>query len=346
MNDNSKPNAHYVAYDDLVGQLEGIFESNGCSRQVSALLARNCAAAERDGALSHGLFRLAGYVSTLRNGWVDGKAVPSVERSAPAFLRVDGRNGFTLSSLDAVRLDAADAARENGVAVVAIRNSHHLGALSLDVELFAEDGLFALSVINSMKSVVPFDGKTSVFGTNPIAYAAPRDNAAPLVVDLATSSMAHGDVQLALQEGRALPPNGGVDRDGRPTTDPASVLDGGALLTFGGYKGGAIAMMVELLCAAIGGGKFSHEVDLSRHPGAVTPHTGQTFVLIDPAAGRGAMTSFTARVGHLVEAIYQSGATRLPGDRRLKARAFAATYGIPLDAEKLAMLETFSAGQP
>ena len=337
------PYIRLKTYDELLARVQAILERNGCATHVAGLVARNCVAAERDGASSHGLFRLPGYVSSLRSGWVDGAASPRIERAAPAFLRVDGMNGFTLAALDAARFDAMTAARQNGAAVLAIRNSHHLGVLSLDVEPFAEEGLFALSVINSMKSVAPFDARCAVFGTNPIAYAAPRADGPPLVVDLATSSMAHGDVQLAAREQRTLPTGTGIDGQGAATTNPQAVLDG-ALLTFGGYKGSAIAMLVELLCAALGGGKFSHEVDLAQHPGAATPHTGQTFVLIDPeAAGHGTMTPFAERVEMLLAAMTDAGVSRLPGERRLCGRSRAAREGIPVSEATLRLLDNFEA---
>src|SRR5690606_24425561 len=94
----------------------------------------------------------------------------------------------------------------------------------------------------------------------------------PLVFDLATSAMANGDVQISARTGKNLPPNSGVDVEGNPTTDPKAVLDGGALLTFGGYKGSSISMMVELLGAALTGGNFSFEFDWSEYKGAQTPH--------------------------------------------------------------------------
>jgi delta1-piperideine-2-carboxylate reductase len=247
-------------------------------------------------------------------------------------------NGFTVPALNAGRASAIEKVRANGVALIAIRNSHHLGALSLDVEPFANEGFIALSFINSMKAVVPFGGSSAVFGTNPIAFAAPRAGIAPLVVDQATSSMAHGDVQIAAREGRELTPGSGVDRTGRPTTDPREILDGGALLPFGGYKGSSIAMLVEILCAALVGGNFSHEVDLSKHPGAATPHTGQSVILIDPNVGRGSIPSFVNRLEGLIAAMREAGQERLPGDRRLAARKNSARNGIPIRADMLRLL--------
>jgi delta1-piperideine-2-carboxylate reductase len=333
-------------YEALAARLAPILARHGCAPEVARLLAENCAAAERDGAHSHGLFRMPGYLATLKaGGWVDGHAVPRLEDVAPGFLRIDGMNGFTVPALAAGRALALAKARANGVAVVAIRNSHHLGALSLDVEPFAEEGLVALAFINSMKAVVPHGGHSAVYGTNPIAFAAPRGDGLPLVFDQATSVMANGDVQIAAREGRALPAGTGVDRDGHPTTDPKAILDGGALNAFGGHKGASLALMVEILCAALVGGKFSAEVDLAQHPGAATPHTGQSLILIDPGAGRGpdagraALPDFATRVAFLLRLVNEAGQDRLPGDRRHAARARSLAEGIAIPPKMLALME-------
>lgn len=92
---------------------------------------------------------------------------------------------------------------------------------------FAEEGLVALSVVNSMAVVVPPGGKTPVFGTNPMAFACPRAGQAPYVWDQASSALAHGDVQIAAREGHRLAPGTGVDAEGRPTDDPDAILNGG-----------------------------------------------------------------------------------------------------------------------
>ena len=323
-----------MGFDDLAALLREIFVANGTSDAVADVLARNCASAERDGSESHGVFRMQGYVSTLRSGWVDGRAVPAVVEQAAAFIQVDARNGFAQPALQAAAPRAVAMAREAGACVVAIRKSQHFGALWLDVEPFAEQGLVALSTVNSMAVVVPHGGSRPVFGTNPLAFAAPREGAHPLVFDQAASTMAHGDVKIAAREGRALPEGAGVDRDGRPSRDPKAVLDGGALLPFGGHKGSSIAMMIEILSAALTGGLFSCEVDWSGHPGAQIPCTGQCMILIDPAKGAGS-ASFARRVEVLIAEMQAAGQTRLPGDRRYAARRRAAESGIPISSETL-----------
>ena len=299
-----------IGVADLVALLREIFVAHGTSRDVAAVLAENCAGAERDAAHSHGVFRVAGYVSTLKSGWVDGRAEPAVEDVGPAFVRVDARNGFAQVALKAATPLALDKVRAAGACVVSIRGSHHFGALWPDVEPFAERGLVALSVVNSMAVVVPHGAARPVYGTNPMAFAAPRADGAPLVFDQAVSTMAHGDVQIAAREGRLVPEGTGVDRDGRPTRDPEAILAGGALLPFGGHKGSSLGLIIEILSAALSGGLYSYEVDWSGHPGARTPCTGQCLILIDPARG-GTLAGFTGRVERLLATLHDAGQARL-----------------------------------
>ncbi|MBV4455912.1 MULTISPECIES: Ldh family oxidoreductase [Pseudomonas] len=326
-----------ITFTALVALLQRIFERHGTSAQVAAILAHNCASAERDGAHSHGVFRMPGYLSTLASGWVDGQAEPQVTDVASGFVRVDACNGFAQPALEAARALLVEKARSAGIALLAIHNSHHFAALWPDVEPFAEEGLVALSVVNSMTCVVPHGADRPLFGTNPIAFAAPRADGAPIVFDLATSAIAHGDVQIAARKGERLPPGMGVDGLGQPTQDPKAILEGGALLPFGGHKGSALSMMVELLAAALTGGNFSFEFDWSDHPGARTPWTGQLLIVIDPSKTSG--QTFAERSQELVRQMHAAGLRRLPGDRRHRTRAKAAQEGIVLEAGELQRLQ-------
>ena len=326
-----------IPYDELVALLAAIFLRHGCSDHVAQILAENMAEAECDGAHSHGIFRVAGNLGSLDSGWVDGKALPVVEDAAPSFIRVDGRNGFAQPALRAARDLFVARARANGIALLSIRNSHHFGALWPDIEPFAREGLIALMMVNSMASVVPHGGSRKLYGTNPLGFAVPRASGDPLVFDQASSAWSNGDVQIAQREGRMLPEGVGVDRDGNPTTDPNAVLDGGALLPFGGHKGSSVAMMMEVMAAGLGGGNFSFEVDWSQHPGAATPKTAQTIILIDPS--RGATRDFTSRIETLIAAIHDAGQDRLPGDRRYANRREALLRGVPLDPVEFARLQ-------
>lgn len=319
---------HTFEFAELAEVLRQIFLRHGTSEQVAQVLSQNCASAQRDGSHSHGIFRIPGYLSSLASGWVDGKAVPVVEDVSPAFIRVDAANGFAQPALAAARDLLIEKVKSAGIAILAIRSSHHFAALWPDVEPFAEQGLVALSVVNSMTCVVPHGAQKPLFGTNPIAFAAPRAGGQPIVFDLATSAIANGDVQIAAREGLMLPAGMGVDRAGQPTEDPKAILDGGALLPFGGYKGSALSMMVELLAAGLTGGNFSFEFDWSAHPGAQTPWTGQMLIVIDPDKGSG--QNFALRSEELVRQMHGVGQERMPGDRRYLHRAESLAKGIEI----------------
>jgi delta1-piperideine-2-carboxylate reductase len=329
-----------IPFAELQQLLAQIFLRHGTSQAVAEVLAHNCASAQRDGAHSHGVFRIAGYLSSLASGWVNGQALPVVSDSAPGYVSVDAAGGFAQPALAAARPLLVEKARRNGIALLAIHNSHHFAALWPDVEPFAEEGLVALSVVNSMTCVVPHGARQPLFGTNPIAFAAPRAGGAPVVFDMATSAIAHGDVQLAARANHELAPGTGVDRAGQPTNDPHAVLDGGALLTFGGYKGSALSMMVELLAAALTGGNFSFDFDWSQHPGAQTPWTGQLLIVIDPSKSSG--ESFASRCETLVQRMQGAGQQRLPGQQRQQQRALALQEGVSLSAAELSQLRTLA----
>jgi delta1-piperideine-2-carboxylate reductase len=332
-----------IPHTELIRLLKAIFLRHNCSDNVATLLAENMAGAERDGAHSHGIFRIKGNLGSLDSGWVDGKAVPALEDVAPGMLRADGRNGFSLPVLEMAREPLIAKARANGIAMLSVRKAHHFSAVWPDIEPFARAGFIALATVNSMASVVPHGGHRKVYGTNPLGFAAPRQGTDPLVFDQASSAMVNGDVQIARREGRQLPPGTGVDRDGKPTTDPAAVLEGGALLPFGGHKGSSIAMMMEIMGAALAGSDYSFEIDWSAYPGAATPHGGQTYIIIDPA--RGAVNSFADRLEVLIDEIRDAGQERLPGDRRYANRRDAMANGIPLTDEDYARVRQY-AGEP
>ncbi|MGV2108492.1 Ldh family oxidoreductase [Agrobacterium vitis] len=330
----------HVEYNTLRTLLRQIFLKHGTSEFAADILSENCAGCERDGAISHGIFRIPGYLASLDTGWVDGKAEPDINVSSSSFIRIDARNGFAQPAL-AVASDAIDTAvKETGVAVVATRNSHHFSALWPDVEPFARKGLMAITFVNGLANVVPYGGRAPVYGTNPIAFATPVAAADPLVVDQATSVMANGEVRLHALANRTLPAGTGIDSAGNPSNDPHAVLAGGALNTFGGYKGSSIAMMVELMAGALTGGQLSFENDFGDCIGAQTPKAGQLLIVIDPE--RGGNNGFAGRVSTLCDRLIEAGQERLPDARRYENRRQSSLFGIPIVQEKLLELETLA----
>lgn len=312
-----------LAFDEVVRKVAGVLEAHGYSRPCAEVLAVNCVTAQRDGSVSHGLFRLKDYLATIASGYVNGDPTPRLDDVAPGFLRVDADNGFAQFALVDARDLLTAKATQNGIAILAIRNSHHLGALYLDVEEFTRDGLIALAVVNSDVLVAPPGGARAVYGTNPMAFAAPRASGGPVIFDQAAATIAHGDLQVAAREGRRLPETSGIDAHGRPTGDAIEILDGGALSTFGGHKGASIALMVEILCAAVAGADFSHEVPQQRPAEATTARTGETVIVIDPRAGADDLRDLPGRVDTLVAALSAAGQSRIPGERHVAVRSRA-----------------------
>ena len=344
MTEHDNPSPARIGFQELKSLLKAIFVSNRTSPETADILAENCAACERDGALSHGIFRMPGYVASLRSGWVDGQAVPDVVSLGPSFIRIDARNGFAQRALAAADPLIRRSVAETGIAIVATRNSHHFSALWPDVEPFALAGSMAIAAVNGLANVVPHGGRQAVYGTNPLAFAVPVHHGPPLVVDQATSVMANGEVRLHALAGKPVPAGTGIDRDGNPTTDPHAILAGGALNTFGGYKGSSIALLVEILAGALTGGQFSFENDFTGFPGAQTPKAGQLLIVIDP--NWGGSTNFEHRLALLCTQLVDAGQDRLPGARRFANRAAAAQSGIPIAASELQRLRTLAGEGP
>ncbi|WP_210603361.1 Ldh family oxidoreductase [Brevibacterium oceani] len=327
-----------ISFDELVAAIEAKLVGAGASPAVSRVLATNCATCERDGTLSHGVFRVAGYLDSLNRGWADGDIEASVDAVGPSFIRIDGHNGFAQPALADARAEVDQALADTGVAVIALRNTHHFSALWPDLEAFARRGCVALGMIASGKlAVVPEGATKPVFSTNPFGFATPVAEADPIVFDFSTSSMSHGDLQLLRAEGREVPPGTGVDSIGADTTDPGDILDGGGIRPIGGHKGALLSFMIETLAAGLTGGAFTFEIDAEAPEGAHTFRTGQLFIVIDPQ--RGGNDAFLGRVREFVDMLREAGMDRQPGDRRYANRAEAAERGIPITDTIRALLD-------
>jgi delta1-piperideine-2-carboxylate reductase len=326
-----------VSVDELTTLVVDVLVRHGVSPDSAGPVAGSVVACERDRTASHGLLRLPGYVATLKSGWVDGRAVPVVADAAPGLVATDAANGFAQPALRASAPLLRDKARRQGIAAVAIRDSHHFGAVWPDIEPFAAEGFIALAMVNGRQRMVAWGGKRKVFGTSPMGFACPRPGELPLVWDQASSVMAQGDVLLADRRGERLPDGVGLDAEGRSTADPRALLDGGAALPFGGYKGASIAFMIEIVAGALTGACFGYEDRSGEYPGAQTSKAGQTVILIDQALVPG--NRYAERVEGLFAAIAESGVERLPADRRYRRREQALREGINVSDRDWATLQ-------
>lgn len=292
--------------------------NNGCNEENAEAAARTISSAERDGAESHGLFRLPGYIVSLRSGKVNGHAKPKVEQLTPAAIRLDGDNGFAPLAIEVGTPLLAEAANALGIAVLTIRNSFHFAALWPEVEALAERGLVGLACTVHTPMVAPFGAKKAFFSTNPIAFAYPRPGQNPYVFDMATAAKARGDIGVAARDGHELPLGIGLDSEGNPTTDAKKIHQGGVILPFGGYKGSAIATMIELLSAGVVGDYFSYQAAEADNKDGGPARGGEFIMALSPKilAGFG----WAEHSEEFLTRLESMDGVRLPGQRRFANR--------------------------
>ncbi|WP_299892776.1 Ldh family oxidoreductase [uncultured Ruegeria sp.] len=317
---------------------KSILMSAGMDDHGSDVIADIVVCSERDGPRSHGLRNLPFYVQSFASGYANATATPTIERIASGVLRGDGDNGYYQIAANKAREDLIALARQNGIAAFTCANCHHLGALRFDTEPFAEAGLVALAVVNSLSLVVPHGGLRPVFGTNPMSFACPRDGAAPVVWDQASSTIALMDIKMAAAEGHTLPQPAGLDAQGHPTADPDAILETRSLLPFGAHKGAAIAFLIEVLGAALAGGALSVDNEQREAHGALNIKGGATLIAIDPT--RFGNVAFDDYISRICSEIEGNGDARVPGDGRLKNRAHAEAKGVAVSKDLLTQLET------
>jgi LDH2 family malate/lactate/ureidoglycolate dehydrogenase len=323
-----------------------VLRAHGVSEPHARAIADTVTAAERDDCASHGLFRLPGYVSSVRSGKVRPDAQPRVHELAPAVVQVDGQNGFAPLALETGRAPLAAKARQHGIAALAVTRIYHFAALWPEVEALAAQELVAFAFTAAMSYVAPAGGRQPLYGTNPMAFGWPRTGHPPLVFDQASSVSARGEIQLHLQDGTPIPEGWAVDAEGHPTTDPTAAL-AGAQLPFGGYKGAAIALMIELLAGALIGEVFSFEASAQDNHDGGPPVGGELVIALDPAhcVGHGDRQRQLAHAERLFAAILTQEGTRLPSDRRYAARQRTLAQGVDIPRALIEELQRLATPQ-
>ncbi len=287
---------------------------NGCDEMNAEAVSKTVTHAERDGSVSHGLFRIPGYTAALRSKKVKGDARPTNHFRTQNAIRVDGDYGFAPTAIQVGIPALAETANKHGVGVLAITNTHHFAALWHETEALAEHNLIGIACTAYMPSVAPAGATKPLFGTNPISFSWPRKNKTPVVYDMATASMAMGEVQVAARDGHKVPMGTGLDKNGEKTDDPAAIANGGVLLPFGGHKGSAIAMMVELLAAGLVGDLFSFEAKVADNKDGGPARGGEFIMALSPQliAGDG----WNEHAEKFFTEMESMDGVRLPGQRR------------------------------
>lgn len=311
--------------------------SPGNARSVARALVQ----AEIDGQKGHGLSRVPSYAAQSRSGKVDGGATPDWRQTRAGTAMVDVRHGFAYPAFELAVQELPKLAATAGIAAAGFVRSHHAGVLGWHVERLAGQGLVAMAFANTPHAMTAWGGAKPLFGTNPIAFACPRASGSPLVIDLALSLVARGKIQTAAQNGEAIPSDWAFDAAGKPTTDAKAAM-AGTLAPAGGAKGAALALMVELLAAAVTGANFASEASSFFDGEGAPPGVGQLFIAVSPDGFAGRQRVLE-RIEALAGEIEGDGGARLPGTRRLARRADAERAGIAVEAATVKALERLAA---
>lgn len=319
----------------------------GADPADAAVVAEALVTADLRGVHSHGVVRAGVYAARLRAGSFNPRARLRIVHDRGAVMTLDAQDGLGIV-MAAQAMDLAIArAVDYGVGAVGVRNSNHCGMLAYFALRAVERQLVGVAMSNADAKVAPWGARARYLGTNPIAIAVPAGREAPIVLDMATSAVAHGRVAAAASRGDAIPEGWALDEHGQPTTDPHQALRG-MLLPFGGAKGSGMSLIVDLLAGMLPGGRISPEIAPLYDAIERTQGVGHFFLALSIEAFV-PIEQFAGRVDQMIQQIRAlppaPGHDRvyLPGEQeQLTMREYDAR-GIPLPEEVIAILQALAA---
>ena len=324
-----------IGIDEALELVQNAFVASGLNQQSAQSVARALVMAEAEGQVGHGFSRVGDYIAQMKSGKINAEATPFVVSRSPSYLHVSADNGFAYPALDFAVEQAVNMAETTGCVAIAVSQSNHCGTLASHVEKLAMQGMIGLMVANTPAAIAPWGGNKPLYGTNPIAFAAPRAVQDPLVIDLSLSVVARGKVMNAKKTGQTIPEGWALDKDGQSTTDPSAALDGGTMVPIGEAKGTALALMVEILAASLTGANTSADMPSFFAPSGPSANAGQFLIAIKPNDMGGAMM----RIEALLNDIAETPGARLPGVRRIEARNHALKEGLYVPSQYVADIQ-------
>lgn len=337
---------------DLHAWTAALFEAAGSSATEAQLTADHLVGANLSGHDSHGVGMAPRYVQSLLNDELQLNQTIGVVADTGAMLVIDGKRGMGPSMAYQTMNLAIERARQHGVVAVGLRNAHHIGRIGHWAEQAVAAGMISVHFTNALSSqaaVSPFGGAEGRFVTNPFTVGMQGPDGLPIVLDFATSAIAHGKVRVAFNKGEAVPPGALIDNQGQPTTDPGVMFPSdksqalGALVTFGEHKGYALAMVCELLGAALTGGETTQPKNYPRQYGV----WNNMFTLVFDPAKLGTQARFASEAQSFIDwvksarlsAVGQAnGGILMPGDPERRMRQ-ARAKGVPVDAGTMQQLD-------
>ena len=334
-----------VDHEALRDFCNAVFRKLGLSKQDAAMAARVLVAADLRRIPSHGVGRLWRYVNGLQTRLMVPDAEPATLRETPVSLVVDARGGMGAPVSVRTMQRVVEKAGATGAAFACVKDSNHFGIAGYYAMMAMERDMLGIAMTNTAALGVPTFGRQVMYGTNPIAFAAPAGREGAFVLDMSTTVVSRGKIEVCDKQGKPLPLGWAVDKTGRPATDAGRILDdmwhrygggilplGGAGEEFGGYKGYGLAVMVDILCAVLGGADFGTDICDTETSSARVSHFFGAIKLEafrEPAAFRRDMDVMLERLRNCETA---EGEERVyfAGQKEMEFEAQAAENGVPL----------------
>lgn len=334
----------------LLSFVEKVFASFGISNADAQVCADNLVLADLRGIPSHGVARLKRYVDGMNNGTILQHAKPEVVREMPSTATIDGNAGLgQVIGHFATRM-AIEKAQKTGVGVVAVRNSNHYGIAGYYSQMMLQAGLLGISMTNSAPLVVPTFGKELIIGTNPISLTAPAKRNKPFFLDMATSVVPRGKLEVYDRLGKTMPEGWAVDATGKVTTNATDVLKnmlsraGGGILPLGGegelysgYKGYGMALMVDILTGVLSGGAYADLVDSKGPKGEGRPAAVSHFFMALKIENFIDLETFCEKMDDLIDRLKSSARAEgqpriyIHGEKEYELFEKHKRDGVPLD---------------
>jgi LDH2 family malate/lactate/ureidoglycolate dehydrogenase len=337
-----------VAGEALRAWTSTLVQRLGAPQDIAADVAELLIASDLRGIASHGTARLPQYVKLAEAGVMEPAARPRVERDRPSLTLFDAQNGFGHHSGRIAIDHAIERARETGTAISVVRNSNHYGIAGWYAMRAAAEGMIGISLTNTSPLVAPTRARVSMLGTNPIAVAAPAGKHGMVVLDMATSTIPRGRIEVAARRGETLPIGWAIGPDGSPATTPDDALAGslqplGGEESTAGYKGYGLSLVVELLTGILAGAAFGPNI-IGLFSTAGKSDLGQFYMAIDPDAIN-ETGAFAERLEKLVDQLTHAplipgapGPVLYPGQPEAERARRQERDGISIDREHHATL--------
>lgn len=324
-----------IMKDNEMALVKEILKKLGASEEDQKLVAEATVDADLKGFTSHGLGRFPQYLISIKSGTINLEDNITIEKETPAMALINGNSGFGQAvSYKAMQI-AIKKAKEVGIGCVGVHNTNHFGVTGFYSDLALRENCIGLVIANTDPAIAPLGGSKALIGTNPIALGIPSDSY--ITVDMATSVTARGKIIESKRKGIELPDGWALDKDGKPTNDPTEALEG-SILPFGGFKGYALSLLIEILTGPLVQAEYGLGVT-----GTASPEKdctkGDLYIVIDPSKF-GDFDEFKANTEDFISQVRATGENvAVPGDLEVKRIADSEANGIIIDEKLYEQLE-------